>query len=85
MTIGSKEHEYQLMKTSQKRTVEVEIPNGPKTVWLDCWDYRADLHGVTFKTITPPSKYPLGMIKSNYVDLSPVHNFKFWVVQIKRV
>lgn len=83
ITLRSKQEEYTLMETSQKRTVEVEIPNGPKTVWLGSWDYKADLEGMSFKTLSEP-KITHAMLETIKVDLHPISNTKFWAITIRR-
>lgn len=85
MTIVDKHHEYDLMETSRKRTIEVVIPNGPKTAWGQCWDYKDDLKHVSFKTLTPPTLYPYDKVSSVEINLMPIYNKKFWHVTIKRI
>ncbi len=83
--ILDKQREYDLMETAVKRTIEVVVPNGPKTAWSKCWDYKGNITDVSFKTFTPPSLYPYDKISSKEVDLMPLFNKKFWIVTIKRI
>lgn len=85
MLVVDKQHEYDLMETSRKRTIEVVIPRGPKTAWMQCWDYKDNLKDVSFKTLTPPTLYPYDKISSEEVNLMPVFNKTFWIVTIKRI
>ena len=71
------------MVTQGTRTIETDIPNGPKVKWLECWDYKANLEEISFKTKTlPPIQNPL--LEAKEMDMLPVQNFKFWQVTIRR-
>lgn len=50
MTPEQKQDEFQLMENSDKRTIKVEIPNGPSLVCNHSWDYRTNLSETSFKT-----------------------------------
>lgn len=82
VTLASKKHEYDLMKNEGQRTIEVAIPDGPVTKWLKCWDYKADLTTVSFKTLTPPPSYNYPKMKVVTVDLMPNYNIKFYHVTL---
>lgn len=81
----NKSEEYARMKNEGQRTIEVVIPNGPKTSWVKCWDFKDDLKHVSFKTLTPPTLYPYPAITFVEVNLMPAHNVTFWHVTIKRI
>ena len=71
------------MINSEKRTIKVEIPNGPILVCNNCWDYKTNLNETSFKTSSNITKeHPLLKIKS--LDLTPIISKKLWLVTILR-
>lgn len=75
--------EFNLMKESDKRTIETPIVNGKTIKWVNCWDYKDTLNQVSFKTTTPPP-YKHDKIQSESLDLMPSVNVTIYEVTVKR-
>jgi hypothetical protein len=75
--------EFNLMKASDKRTIETPIANGKTIKWLNCWDYKDTLNQVSFKTTTPPP-YKHEKIQVESLDLMPSANVTIYEVTVKR-
>lgn len=83
MDIQSKNTEYQLMINSPKRTIKIEIPNGPLLVCHGCWDYKTNFSETVLKTITE-IKITHPLLKVEPFDLKPITSKKTWQVTILR-
>jgi hypothetical protein len=78
-----KHEEYEIMQSSPKRRIDVQIPNGPLLKIENAWSYFAGLHDTTLKTTTPITiENPLLVVEE--IDLSPVTSKKFYKVTVKR-
>lgn len=83
MDLETKNKEYVLMQNSDKRTIRVDIPDGPSLTCLHSWDYKTNLNETSFKTYSEITKeHPL--LKVERLDLSPINNQKLWKVTVKR-
>ena len=83
MILKTKQEEYEIMLNSSKRTIKVEIPNGPKLDFHNSWDYKTNLTETTFKTNTYVEVgHPL--LTVSVLDLSPVTTEKIWSIKILR-
>ena len=71
------------MNRSDRRTIKVEIPNGPRLVCHNSWDYKTDLKETVFKTTTE-IKEKHQLLTVTPMDLFPVTNTKVWIVKILR-
>lgn len=78
-----KHEEYEIMQSSLKTSVDVQIPNGPLLKLKNVWNYFAGLTEITLKTTSVIDvKNPLLIVEE--IDLAPVTNKKFYKVTIKR-
>jgi hypothetical protein len=83
MTRPEQQVEYDLMINSDLRVIKVEIPNGPRLICPNSWDYRTNLKETVFKTRTEITKeHPLLTVTP--LDLYPVASQKLWIVKILR-
>jgi hypothetical protein len=81
--IDQKQEEYQLMQNSAKRTIKVQIPNGPELVCHNSWDYKTNLKETSLKTLTEITRtHP--MLSVEELNLFPVTNTKMWIVKVLR-
>ena len=75
--------EYELMTTSEKRTIKVQIPDGPLLVCHNSYDYQTNFQRTRLKTLTKLDvTHPL--LKITEMDLYPVTSKKIWMVEILR-
>lgn len=82
--ILNKQDEITLMDTSELKPLITFIKglNGPVR-WNNCWDYKAGLKDVTFKTLMKPEiKHDL--LSYIELDLRPLVNKTIYIVTIKR-
>lgn len=78
-----KHEEYEIMQSSLKTSVDVQIPNGPLLKLKNVWNYFAGLTEITLKTTSVIDvKNPLLIVEE--IDLAPVTNKKFYKVTVKR-
>lgn len=83
MLIDDINKEYQLMMNSEKRTIKLDIPNGPSLVCNNCWDYKTNLSETSFKTTAPIDKeHPL--LRMQELDLRPVTAKTIWLIRVLR-
>lgn len=80
MTKDNKESEYSLMEHAPKMLLTVRVKKGP-IITVNCWDYKADLTTVQFKTNAEiKEEHPL--LKIEKIDLTPITTKKLWKVTI---
>lgn len=78
-----KHEEYEIMQSSLKTTIDVQIPNGPLLKLQNVWNYFAGLKEITLKTTSVIDvKNPLLIVEE--IDLAPVTSKKFYKVTVKR-
>lgn len=78
-----KHEEYELMQSSSKTAIDVQIPNGPLLKLKNVWNYFAGLSEITLKTTMSINvENPLLIVEE--IDLAPVTNKKFYKVTIRR-
>lgn len=83
MTIEEKSQLYETYLSDRARTIEVPLKGGPKITYLKCWDYKATLKEITFKSL---HDLPLehSSVKIEEVDLMPIANFKYYQITVTR-
>jgi hypothetical protein len=78
-----KHEEYEIMQSSLKTAIDVQIPNGPLLKLKNVWNYFAGLKEITLKTTSVIDvKNPLLIVEE--IDLAPVTSKKFYKVTVKR-
>jgi len=83
MTLEQLHLEYQLFEQSDKRAIEIDIPNGFRLVCLNSWDYKTNLNETSLKTTTHIEKtHPLLVVER--IDFRPLSSKKIWKVTVLR-
>lgn len=78
-----KHEEYEIMHSSPKSNIDVQIPNGPLLKLQNVWNYFSGFNAITLKTTTVINvENPLLTVEE--IDLAPVTLKKFYKVTIKR-
>jgi len=75
--------EYDLMRYSDQRTIEVQIPNGPLLKLGGSWDYATNFTQTTLKTLTEV-KITHPLLKVEKVNMLPVSARNVWKVTVLR-
>jgi hypothetical protein len=83
MNLEEKTELYETYLSDRSRTIQVQIPKGPKISFLRCWDYKGDMKHVHFKTLNHPEITHENM-KIEEVDLSPIANITYFQITITR-
>lgn len=83
LTLAEKTELYETYLSDRAKTINLQIPKGPKISFLKAWDYRGDLKEIKLKTLYDPSVVSKA-VKVEEVDLMPVANFKYYQITITR-
>jgi len=83
MNLEEKTELYESYLSDRARTIQVQIPKGPKLSFLKSWDFKGGLNIVKFKTLYDPSIVSKS-VKVEEIDLMPVANFKYYQITINR-
>lgn len=75
--------EFNLMQYSDKRTIEVQIPNGPLLRCPNSWDFKKNFTETSFKTLAKPDVENT-LLKVEEIDLKPAFSKPIWKVTVLR-
>lgn len=75
---------YEEYLAEKSKPLSIDIPNGFKLKFSQCWNYVASMKEISFNTMSKIDIVGNKSITIEVVDLMPVANFKYYHITIKR-
>jgi len=75
--------EFNLMTNTEKRTIKVQIPNGPLLTSPNSWDYSTNLKATRYKSSGKPTAEH-SLLKIREIDLRPNSSKKIYEITVLR-
>lgn len=83
LNLEEKTELYEAYLSDRARTIDVQIPKGPKISFLKCWDYKGSMKDVQFKTLYDPDIAHKNM-NIEEVSLLPIADIIYYQITILR-